>query len=77
MLKEQQRNEADPDALNRQEMIKKLERMQEIAKTEAKLEGQKVWTPSLFGEMGVNFIIKLNILYPFFNFYQAHLFCYY
>ncbi|CAJ0903052.1 16325_t:CDS:10, partial [Entrophospora sp. SA101] len=50
MLKEQQRNEADPDALNRQEMIKKLERMQEIAKTEAKLEGQKVWTPPLFGE---------------------------
>src|SRR4051794_3714059 len=47
ILKEQQRNADDSSPLDRQEMIKKLERMQEIAKTEAILEGQ-VWTPSTF-----------------------------
>lgn len=59
-LKEQQR---DSDySLDRQEMIKKLERMQEIAKTEAILEGQ-VWTP--FDGFRVSIIFTFNIIYSY------------
>ncbi|CAG8584202.1 10129_t:CDS:10 [Ambispora leptoticha] len=43
---------AGGNGLNRQEIIKKLERMAEIAKTQATLEGKnKVWTPPTFGEL--------------------------
>ncbi|CAG8616739.1 494_t:CDS:10 [Acaulospora morrowiae] len=48
ILKEQQ-NAPDSGSMNRQEIMMKLERMQEIAKTEAKLVGGKVWTPT-FGD---------------------------
>ncbi|CAG8698929.1 9288_t:CDS:2, partial [Acaulospora colombiana] len=51
IIKEQQ-NASDSGSLNRQEIITKLERMQEIAKTEAKLVGGKVWTPT-FGDFKV------------------------
>ncbi|CAG8599928.1 3863_t:CDS:10 [Ambispora gerdemannii] len=43
---------AGGSGLNRQEITKKLERMAEIAKTQATLEGKnKVWTPPTFGEL--------------------------
>jgi hypothetical protein len=61
-LKEQQRNADDSGSLDRQEMIKKLERMQEIAKTEAILEGQ-VWTP--FDGFRVSILFTFNIIYSY------------
>ena len=44
------------DALSRQELISKLERMTEIAKTEDALTRRRnnVWTPSTFGDIKVS-----------------------
>lgn len=62
ILKEQQ-GAADSGSLSRQEMIMKLERMQEIAKTEQKLVGAKVWTPT-FGDFKVyNLFVILSPIF--------------
>ena len=43
----------DTSVLDKQEIIQRLERMQQIAKTEARLEGRKVWTPAWVGDFRV------------------------
>ena len=52
----------DVSALDKQEIIQRLERMQQIAKTEARLEGRKVWTPAWVGDFRVCNIVTCTLV---------------